>query len=201
MCEPISMAVGAASAAHGYASQKAAAKAQRQAQANASAVERQRYLNQVSATRANQRQEEIAAAQKIRRAQIQTMEAQATTFTSAGESGVAGLSIDAIQQDLMRQEGQYRQSVDQQLEFSEQARAMALEDAGLGFTNNMLSINQPIEQPDLFGSILSGAQTGLSLQSGMNTAGLSGGGGLGIGKKIKAPDLGTYGVDYGVMNK
>jgi hypothetical protein len=195
------MAVGAASAAHSYSSQKAAAKAQRQAQANASAVERQRYLNQVSATRANQRQEEIAAAQKIRRAQIQTMEAQATTFTSAGESGVAGLSIDAIQQDLMRQEGQYRQSVDQQLEFSEQARDMALEDAGLGFTSNMLSINKPIEQPDLFGSILSGAQTGLSLQSGMDAAGFEGGSWQNIGRKIKAPDLGTYGVDYGVMNK
>lgn len=172
MCDPVSIGVGAVSSAHSYSKQAGAAKAQRKAQEQASTVERQRYLNQVSAERLRERQEEVSAAQKIRRAQIQTQEALATTRVSAGESGVEGLSIDAIQQDLKRQQGEYRASVDQQLEFSEQARSMALEDAGLGFTNNMLSINKPIQQPDLFGSILDGAQAGMSISSGLQDSGI-----------------------------
>jgi len=44
-------------------------------------------------------------------------------------------------------------------------RSMQLENAGLGFTNNMLRINKPIEKPDYLGAALSGAQTGMSTYS------------------------------------
>ena len=44
-------------------------------------------------------------------------------------------------------------------------RTLQLGDAGLGFTNNMLRINKPIEQPDYLGAALSGAQTGMSTYS------------------------------------
>jgi len=44
-------------------------------------------------------------------------------------------------------------------------RQLQLRDAGLGFTNNMLRINKPIEQPNYLGAALSGAQTGMSTYS------------------------------------
>jgi len=41
-------------------------------------------------------------------------------------------------------------------------RDLSLRDAGLGFTNNMLRINRPIEEVNYAGALVSGAQTGLS---------------------------------------
>ena len=172
MCEPISMAVGAMSSMASISAQKQAARAQRQAQANASAQERQRYLQEVSVTRQRERQEQIAAAQKLQQGRTQAMEARATARASAGESGVGGLSVDALIADLSRQEAQYNFSVQQQLEFQEQNTANVLETAGLGFNANMLRINKPIPKTDYFGAALQGAQTGLSFHNAASKAGM-----------------------------
>ena len=172
MCEPISMTVAALSTASSVVSQKNAINAQKKAQANASAQERKRYLNEVSVTRQRQRQEQIVAAQKIQQSQTQAMEARATARTSAGESGVSGLSVDALIGDLTRQEAEYNFSVQQQQQFQEQNTSNVLEAAGLGFTANMLRINKPIPKTDYFGAALQGAQTGLSFYNSANKAGL-----------------------------
>ena len=173
MCEPISMGVvGALSTAASIKTQKNAIKAQRQVQANASAQERARYLNEVSVTRQRQRQEQIAAAQKLQEGQTQAMEARATARVSAGESGVSGLSVDALINDLSRQEAQYNFSIQQQLQFQEQNTSNVLDAAGLGFTSNMLRINKPIPKTDYFSAALQGAQTGLSFQNAASKAGL-----------------------------
>jgi hypothetical protein len=172
MCEPISMAVAAVSTAASIKTQKNAIKAQRQVQANASTTERARYLNEVSVTRQRQRQEQIAAAQKLQEGQTQAMEARATARVSAGESGVSGLSVDALINDLSRQEAQYNFSIQQQLQFQEQNTSNVLDAAGLGFTSNMLRINKPIPKTDYFGAALQGAQPGLSFQNSASKAGL-----------------------------
>jgi hypothetical protein len=93
------------------------------------------------------------------------MEARATAKTSAGESGVAGLSVDALINDLTRKEAEHNFAVNQQTQMSDVNRQLQLRDAGLGFTNNMLRINKPIEQPDYLGAVISGASTGLSANS------------------------------------
>ena len=172
MCEPISMAVAAASTAANIKKQQNAIKAQRQVQANASAQERARYLNEVSVTRQRQRQEQIVAAQKLQEGQTQAMEARATARTAAGESGVGGLSVDALIGDLTRQEAQYNFSIQQQQQFQEQNTANVLEAAGLGFTANMLRINKPIPKTDYFGAALQGAQTGLGFHNAASKAGM-----------------------------
>jgi hypothetical protein len=141
------------------------AKAQAKVQANASAAERQRYLQEVSSMRVQQGQEEVAAAQRIQESTRKAREARATARVSAGEAGVAGLSVDALINDLTREEANYRFATNQQLQMNDVNRTMQLDQAGLGFTNNMLRINRPIEQPDYLGSALSGAQTGLSTYS------------------------------------
>ena len=137
------------------------ANAQEEVQRRSSAAERQRYLNEVSSMRVQQRQEQIAAAQRIQESTRKAREARATARVSAGEAGVSGLSVDALINDLTREEASYRFATNQQTQMNDVNRTLQLRDAGLGFQNNLLRINRPIEQPDYLGAALSGAQTGL----------------------------------------
>ena len=165
MCDPISIGMAVASTAMQVSGQRQMAKTQARVQANASAAERQRYLQEVSSMRVQQGQEQVAAAQRINESAKKAREARATARVSAGESGVAGLSVDALINDLTREEAEYSFATQQQLQMNDVGRSMQLQNAGLGFTNNMLRINRPIEQPDYLGAALSGAQTGMSTYS------------------------------------
>jgi len=160
-----SMSMGAATAGMQIHGQRQQAKTQAKVQKNASAAERQRYLQEVSSMRVQQGQEEVAAAQKINESARKAREARATARVSAGEAGVAGLSVDALINDLTKQEAEFNFATQQQLEMNDVGRTMQLENAGLSFTNNMLRINKPIEQPDYLGAAISGAQTGMSTYS------------------------------------
>lgn len=173
MCVPIaslgmtaattaSVGLGIASTALQIRGQQIQAKTQRRVQENASKVERQRYLNEVSSLRTQQSQEQVALAQKLQANKRKAMEAQATATVSAAEAGVAGLSVDALRNDLAAKEARYNNSLNTQAQMLDVRRNLALRDAGLGFTNNMLRINRPIEEVDYAGALMSGVQTGLS---------------------------------------
>jgi len=165
MCEPVSIGMAIASAAMAIKGQQIQAETQSKVQANASAAERQRYLQEVSSMRVQQGQEQVAAAQKINESARKAREARSTARVSAGEAGVAGLSVDAIINDLTKQEAEYSFATQQQLRMNDVGRTMQLENAGLGFTNNMLRINKPIEKPNYLGAALGGAQAGMSTYS------------------------------------
>ena len=164
MCDPVTAAVvlGTASTGLQIRGQQIQAKTQRRVQENASKVERQRYLNEVSSLRTQQSQEQLALAQKLQSNKRAAMEAQSTALVSAGEAGVAGISVDALKNDLARKEALYNQSVSTQSKMLDVRRELALRDSGLGFTNNMLRINRPIEEVDYAGALVGGAKTGLS---------------------------------------
>tara|TARA_R110002020_G_scaffold14053_4_gene49904 strand:+ start:2430 stop:2939 length:510 start_codon:yes stop_codon:yes gene_type:complete len=166
MCTPlISAAVGVAQTASSIAGQKQEARMQEQAQRTASQQENQRYLAEVAAMRTQQQQEMIARAQRIQEASRKAMEARATARVSAGESGVSGLSVNALLGDLTRKEAEYTFSEQRQAEMLDVSRDIQLSEAGIGFNRNMLRINKPIEQPDYLGSALGGIQSGLSTYS------------------------------------
>jgi len=166
MCEIITaVTLALASAGSQIHGQRQQAKTQAKVQKNASAAERERYLREVSSMRVQQGQEEVAAAQRVNESARKAREARATARVSAGEAGVAGLSVDALINDLTREEANYNFATQQQLQMNDVGRSMQLENAGLGFTNNMLRINKPIEKPDYLGAAISGAQTGLSTYS------------------------------------
>ena len=165
MCDPISIGLAVAQTGATIMGQRQAAKTQERAQANASKAERQRYLHEVSSMRIQQGQEQVAAAQRLQESTKKAREARATARVSAGEAGVAGLSVDALINDLTRKEAEYNFNTQKQLQMSDVNRTLQLRDAGLGFTNNMLRINKPIEQPNYLGAALDGAQTGLSTYS------------------------------------
>ena len=186
MCDPVTMAnlgtslsggalAGGAATAAGYSAllggastalqiqgQRTNAKIQRAAQKQAAITERQRYLNEVSSLRAQQAQEAEALAQKLQANKRKAMEAQSTGRLSALTAGVSGISVDALKQDLSRKEAMYNQSLGSQSRMLDVRRELALRDAGLGFTNNMLRINKPIEEVDYASAVVSGAKTGLS---------------------------------------
>ena len=173
MCTPLAaVAIGAAQTATSIIGQRQQAQMQEKAQATASAQERQRYLAEVSAMRTQQQQEMVARAQRIQEASKRAMEARARATVAAGESGVSGLSVQALLGDFSRQESQYNFSEQQQAEMVDVNRQIQLKEAGIGFNRNMLRINRPIEQPDYIGSVFGGIQTGLSNYSVMKNAGL-----------------------------
>ena len=61
------------------------------------------YLSDARQLNLRQRQEEEAESQRGQEADIQAMRDVAKAKTAAGESGVAGLSVDALMSDIMRQ--------------------------------------------------------------------------------------------------
>jgi len=173
MCDPVTAAVvmGVASTGLQIRGQQIQAKTQRKVQENASKVERQRYLNEVSSLRTQQSQEQVAMAQKLQANKTKAREARATARVSAGEAGVAGLSVNALMNDLTRKEAMYNNSVNTQGQMLDVRRELSLRDAGLGFTNNMLRINRPIEEVNYAGALVSGAQTGLSTYGALQGSG------------------------------
>ena len=175
MCSPLALvsgALGVAQMSMSISGQKQQAKAQAKAQQNASIAEQQRYLTEMSAVRLRERQEKVAAAQRIQQATKAAREARATARVSAGESGVAGLSVDALINDLTRKEGEFTSSIQEQLRFGDVNRTLGFEDAANRSRMNLLGINRPIAQPDYAGAAISGAQTGMSAYSFGKDAGL-----------------------------
>lgn len=157
------IAISVLSAGVQIRAQQQAAQAQAKAQRNATIAEQQRLLQEMSSMRLKEQQENIAAAQRVQVAGKKAEEARATARVSAGEAGVAGLSIDALINDFTREEAEYRYSVTQQQEFTNVNRDLQMRDAQLGSTMNLLRINKPIQRPDFLGSALRGASTGLSI--------------------------------------
>lgn len=176
MCPPAviaAVALGAAQTGMTIIGQRQAAKAQEKAQRNATIAEQQRYLTEVSASRLKERQEKVAAAQRIQQSTKAAREARATARVSAGEAGVAGLSVDALINDMTRKEAEYSFSVQQQMQFANMNRQLAFEDSANRSRMNLLSINRPIAQPNYLGAVLSGAQTGMSMYSFGQDSGLN----------------------------
>tara|TARA_Y200000002_G_C22430767_1_gene557909 strand:+ start:85 stop:630 length:546 start_codon:yes stop_codon:yes gene_type:complete len=174
MCNPVAIAavaLGTLQAGLTIKGQRDAAKAQAQVQRNATIAEQQRHLTEMSASRLKERQEKVAAAQRIQQSTTKAREARATARVSAGESGVAGLSVDALINDMTRKEAEYSFSVQQQMQFANMNRQLAFEDGANRSKMELLRINKPIAQPNVLGALVSGAQTGLSAYGSMNQAG------------------------------
>ncbi len=174
MCDPITAAIalGTVQAGLQIQGQRQQAKAQARAQRKASIAEQQRYLTEISASRLKERQEKVAAAQRIQQSTTKAREARATARVSAGEAGVAGISVDSLINELTRKEAEYSFSVQQQMQFANTSRQLGFEDSANRTRMNLLSINKPIAQPNYLGALVSGTQTGLNAYGSMTQAGI-----------------------------
>src|SRR6056300_655569 len=160
-----------------YQAAKQQAEMQRRYQAQAAAAERQRALQEQTSLRMRQAQEQEAVGRELEQVSRKSQAALARARVSAGESGVAGASVQALMDDYMRQEAGYRAATLRQQELGGISTAMGLEQAGFATQQRQIGINQPIDKPSfLEGALgvasgaLGGARTGLTLK------GMTGGG-------------------------
>lgn len=171
MCEPISIGIGLGLAQAGLSirGQQQAAKAQTKYQKQASEAESQRASQQMSAERIQEAFQNEERSREIQVAANKAREARARATVAAGESGVAGRSVDALLDDFTRQEATYRFGLQRQGQQMAVARDLRLKDMGLQSYNTQIAINKPIAQPDYAGALLSGVSTGLSAYSATKT--------------------------------
>lgn len=120
---------------------------QRRYQAQAAAAERQRALQEQTSLRMRQAQEQEAVGRELEQVGLKSQAALARARVSAGESGVAGASVDALMGDYMRQEAGYRSALLRQQELSGVGTGLGLEQVGLASQQRLMGINQPISDP------------------------------------------------------
>lgn len=158
----ISTTMGVATSALSIRGQQQQAKSQAKAQANATLAERQRLMQQQSAERINQAFQNEQVAAQLQVSTTKAREARATARVAAGESGVAGLSVDALTNDLTRKQAVYNYGLQRQNEQMGIATNLRMQDGALGSQQRTIAFNQPIKQPDYLGTLMKGANTGLN---------------------------------------
>jgi len=172
-----SAGVGAASSAVQYQGQRQQAKQQARYQAQAAQAERQRAMQEQLSIRMRQAQEQESTNRELADVAMKAREARARATTSAGEAGVAGLSVDALIDDYTRQEAAYKMGVSRQQDMRDLQTGLALTDAGFRTQNRQIDINRPINRPSFLSGALDVAGSGLS---GYRS-------GLALGREIKEP--------------
>jgi len=156
------LALGATAAGASFVGQRQQAKAQSAYQRQASIAEQQRALQEQRSIRMRQGQEQEATNREINEMSKKAREAVSTAQVSAGESGVSGLSVDAVVNNYKQQEAAYRLALTGQQEMRDVQTGLALTDAGFRTVNRQIGINQPVRKPSFLEGGLGGASSGLS---------------------------------------
>lgn len=178
MCNPAALAVvGGLQAGVQFAGARKQAKQQAAYQAQSAAAEQQRALQEQSSIRMQQAQQQEATGRELEQVSRKSQEALARARVSAGESGVAGASVQALMDDYTRQEAGYRAASLRQQELTGVGTGLGLEQAGLASQQRLIGINQPINKPSVLGAVL---QAGSQAMSGYAT-------GQGISSRMKTP--------------
>jgi len=159
MSDPVTMfAISTAMAAASGGASLAAAKGNADAQTEANEIAAENALiardsnyDQLNLLAA---QEKAAAEQQINQNQEELLKATATAETAAGESGVSGLSVDALLADMYGKSAQFEDNVTQNLENKEQQIGFELENAGRGYQSTINNL-PTVQQPDYLGTALS----------------------------------------------
>ena len=168
--------MGAGSSALQFAGQRQQARQQRLFQQRAAQAERQRALMEQRSLRMRQAQEQEATAREIGEIARRAREARATATVSAGQAGVAGLSVDALLNQYTADEAALRMGAIRQQEMRDLQAGLAFTDAEMRSQNRLIDINRPIRSPsfaagaiDVVTSGLSGVRTGLELKRELET--------------------------------
>lgn len=179
MCNPPALlALASIQGAVQYAGQRRMARQQARYQARASEAERQRAMQEQSAMRIRQAQEQEAANRELADVSLKSREALAKTRTSAGESGVSGASVEMLLDDYTRQEAAYRIGITRQRELQDVQTGLALTDAGYRTQMRQIDINRPINKPSFLSALANTAMnaasayaTGQQIQQGKTSTG------------------------------
>lgn len=155
MCEPTTILAIAS-----VASTVASVSAQSQAADAQSAANQRQYENTMRARAANlnqtnlmQQQEREGSMQKLEQNNLAARAAQATATVSAGESGISGLSVDALMSDLGTKQNRFNSSVVTNYDNSSMAIANQRENVDINAASQINSLKTPA-MPDYFGAAL-----------------------------------------------
>ena len=157
-----SLALGAGSAGASFVGQRQQAKQQMAYQRQASIAEQKRAQQEQTSIRMRQGQENEATAREINEMSKKAREAVSTAKVSAGESGVSGVSVDALLTDYENQSLAYNMGITRQQEMKDVQAGLAMTDAGFRTVNNQIGINRPVSRPNFLEGALSVSSSGLS---------------------------------------
>jgi uncharacterized protein YlxW (UPF0749 family) len=174
MCDPVTLTtLAVVSGTAQYVGQRRMARQQARYQARAAEAERQRAMQEQSAMRIRQAQEQEAANRELADVSLKSREALAKARTSAGEAGVSGASVEMLLDDYTRQEAAYRIGITRQRELQDVQTGLALTDAGYRTQMRQIEINKPIDKPSFLTAAATTAmnaasayRTGLEIQRG-----------------------------------
>tara|TARA_R110002110_G_scaffold125763_1_gene304069 strand:+ start:69 stop:599 length:531 start_codon:yes stop_codon:yes gene_type:complete len=165
MCDPVSATlavVGVASSMSQYAGQRKQAQQQQRYQSQAAGAERQRFIQEQSALRMRQAQEQEAMNAELGDIALKSREAISRYGVSAGEAGVSGASVAMGGEDLTREWLNYSTRITRQQELQNINAGLALTDAGYRTQMNQIGINKPIDRPSFLTGVLGATQAGVS---------------------------------------
>jgi len=154
MCEPTTlMALHVTTAAAGVVAQQQAASAQE-------AANMRQYQNAMTARATNinqtnlaQQQEREGAMQRLEQNDLAARAGAATARVSAGESGVSGLSVDALLADLGNKSNRFQTAVETNYDRASSAIALQRENVNTNAASQINSLKTPA-MPDYFSAAL-----------------------------------------------
>lgn len=155
MCEPATamLVLSAASTAAGLYGQQQQAKAQNTYNDQQAKNTMEAYRANLAQTSLMQSQEQAAATQKITENNRAAEAAKAKALVSAGESGISGLSVDALLADLSGEQARYNESVNQNYQNASTAIDNQRTNAQANAASQINSLKTP-QSPDYLGASL-----------------------------------------------
>lgn len=123
MCEPTtlaaaSLAIGAASAYVSYDQQNKNAQYQQELNEYNNKLSARNAADNFNALQYNLNQERDAATEQLWRDDLEARRAEARTRVAAGESGIAGLTVDSLMREIKANQAMYASSINQNLQNS-----------------------------------------------------------------------------------
>lgn len=155
MCEPTTalLALSVASTVAGVYGQQQQVKAQNAYNDQQAKNTMEAYRANLAQTNLTQSQEQAAATQKINENNRAAEAAKAKALVSAGESGISGLSVDALLADLSGEQARYNESVNQNYQNASMAIDNQRKNAQINAASQINQLKTP-QSPDYLGAAL-----------------------------------------------
>lgn len=164
MCNPMAV-LAFASTGLSLGQQMQNRKAQLKVQKQANDAEKERLAKQQSAERIQEGIEAEQRAGELRAAAKRVQEARATARTAAGESNVAGKSVDLLLDQYTKQGTALAVGIRRGGRIAGLATSLRIDDQAQQSKQNLIRINQPVAGIDYGSAVLTGVSTFNALTS------------------------------------
>ncbi|WP_068768362.1 hypothetical protein OH491_25985 [Termitidicoccus mucosus] len=151
MCHPaVGYAIAALSTAASIVGQNQAAKAQESYQEDLIKTNNVNATKSSETLREQQANQREAASREAEQARIAGRKAAATASTAAGESGVAGASVEALLGEFKAEEGRYKEALARQTTINDSNTESQIDALKTGASFQNIQTAQPIARPNYF---------------------------------------------------